>query len=260
LTLHGHEPSLKSLGKYKTLESINGKTISYENQILTWLHKCKNESVEKPFLRESIIQFIKLINKMTNNIDVQERLEIRDLISNSENNMESAKLLVENFKHVKWHTVDDFWKEMCQELIRLELEIVEQPTSVNITNTTHFESYKKSFIDNNDYGIKVKTKGGLVIFIWNGTGDDWIYWGIKKNDFTTNWKKKTEKYLETNSGFFEEDINMLWRYFELEYDENIQLIDFSYKGTFDLINSNYRKSIIQNKLIPEIKNFIDNVG
>ena len=165
LTLDGHEPSIKSLGDYKTIENMNGKTISYENEILGWLHKCKSESVEKPFLRESIIQFIKLIDKMTNNIDTTERLEIRDLIASSETNMESTKLLIENFKHVKWHTVADFWEEVCQELIKLGLEIVERPSLKNIIDATHFESYKKGYQENNNYGIRAKVTEGLVIFI-----------------------------------------------------------------------------------------------
>jgi hypothetical protein len=60
LTLDRHDPSAESLGKYESLENINGATIDYEREIQDWLNLCLKECVNQPFLRESIIQYINL--------------------------------------------------------------------------------------------------------------------------------------------------------------------------------------------------------
>ncbi len=110
LTLDGHEPSLKSLGKHETMEDINCHCISYSNDIIKWLDGCLREVCNKPFIRESINQYIKLLKEMTNNeIDIEQRKKLQQIVGNS---LESSKYLIDNFKHIKWHTIADFWSEI----------------------------------------------------------------------------------------------------------------------------------------------------
>lgn len=45
---------------------------------------------------------------MTNNVDIEERVEIKKLIGESKSNLESAKLLIDNVKHLHWHNIADF--------------------------------------------------------------------------------------------------------------------------------------------------------
>jgi len=78
LTLDGHEPTQESLGDFKKLSNINGKCISYKHEILNWLNDCVNVVIDQPFLRESILQYKKLLNKMTNNeSNIEERIKIK---------------------------------------------------------------------------------------------------------------------------------------------------------------------------------------
>ena len=106
LTLDGHEPSedsVKLSGKYPKLQD-KVKCISYSVEILEWLRTIVKECYNKPSLRESIIQYIKIVENMTNNdISIDERKEITSLIGMNEDNLLSAKLLIDNFNHVKWH-------------------------------------------------------------------------------------------------------------------------------------------------------------
>lgn len=260
LTLDGHLPTSESLGKYEILENMNGRTIDYEHEIQNWLTLCLHECISQPFLRESIIQYINLIKQMTNdNTNIQERIEIRSLISISSENMASTKLLVENFKHVKWHTTMDFWDELCFELEKQGFKIDSKPNQENITNTTHYEVYKKSYESSNDYGIRLTTASGTPLFIWNGTGENWIYWGFEKKFLTTEQSNKINTLLIQNPVFFKINETEYWKYFNLNKDENIFFPDFSYKGTFDLINENHRKMIIQTKIVPEICSFINDI-
>ena len=114
LTLDGHEPSedsVKLSGKYPNLQD-KVKCISYSVEILEWLRTIVKECYNKPSLRESIIQYIKIVENMTNNdISIDERKEITSLIGMNEDNLMSAKLLIDNFNHVKWHTTYDFCNE-----------------------------------------------------------------------------------------------------------------------------------------------------
>lgn len=110
LTLDGHEPSedsVKLSGKYPKLQD-KVKCISYSVEILEWLRTIVKECYNKPSLRESIIQYIKIVENMTNNdISIDERKEITSLIGMNEDNLLSAKLLIDNFNHVNGiqHTI-----------------------------------------------------------------------------------------------------------------------------------------------------------
>lgn len=258
LTPDRRDPSDESLGKYKTLENINGATIDYEHEIQRWLNLCSQECINNPYLRESILQFIDLIKHMTNNdSNIQERLEIRDLIANSTDNMKSTKLLIENFKHVKWHTAWDFWNELANALRRENFEITQQPTEENITSTTHYETYKKSYSTSNDYGLYFTSTKGMRIYIWNGVDDYWIYWGMNKVDISNDLTPLVSDFIKVNPNYFNSSETSYWKYFDLKHEENIFFPDFSYQGTFNLIDKEYRTKIIEKKLIPEIKKFLE---
>ncbi|AEA43008.1 PD-(D/E)XK nuclease family protein [Fluviicola taffensis] len=258
LTVDGHLPTSESLGKYDSLENMNGKTIDYEHEIQNWLTLCLHECITQPFLRESIIQYINLIKQMTNdNTNIQERIEIRNLISSSDETMSSTRLLIENFKHIKWHTTSDFWNELCSELEKVGFTISSKPTEANITSTTHYEVYKSSYKTSNDYGIKFYNSSNIQFFIWNGTGDDWLYWGFDKKSLSPEHNLNLTTYLNQNPGFFNffEQENYS-KYFNLVDDENIYFPNFTLKGTFDLIRENHRNMMISNKLVPEIIEFL----
>lgn len=65
LTLRGNEASeVSTNGELKPGEDY--KTISYSHDILSWLEHCKEKSVDKPLIRETIKQYINLIKELTN--------------------------------------------------------------------------------------------------------------------------------------------------------------------------------------------------
>lgn len=261
LTLDGHDPSDTSLGtKYPMLEK-KYVCLSYRIHIQDWMRNCFSRTASFPFIRESISQYIILIRKMTNDISVEERLEIKRLIGKSSDNMKSTKLLVENFKHVKWHTVRSFWDELAQELQLQGYEVTLQPTDNDITNTTHFESYKKGYRKNDDYGIYFIPFDGLQLYIWNDF-DYYLYYGIEKED-----KKVSSKYKNSIMNFLEKyteyestkgGSSLIWKEFDFHESEKIYFADFSYEGTFNLINDDYRKKMIH-KIITELNKFINRI-
>lgn len=59
LTLDGHAPSEDSVG------DLNYKTISYKDDLPPWLERCQKRAYDEPALRESVAQYLWLIQKLT---------------------------------------------------------------------------------------------------------------------------------------------------------------------------------------------------
>ena len=62
LTLDGHAPSKYSVGN---LDDDKYKTISYKNDLPPWLERCQKRAYDEPALRESVAQYLRLIQKLT---------------------------------------------------------------------------------------------------------------------------------------------------------------------------------------------------
>lgn len=259
LTLDGHEPSETSLGGKDTELSKKYHCISYKVEILQWLNLCLEKTAATPFLRESILQYITLIKKMTNDTSVEERLAIKNLIAKSTENMNSAKLLVDNFNHVKWHTMREFWDELCNRLKEQGYTIISSPTDKNISDTAHYLDYKKGFRNNNDYGVDFQPTSGLRLYVWNEYGY-YLYFGCRKDNKTTAENtKKIKQFCDGRDGYeTATGGHLFWKIFELNEEEKIYLPDFSYPGTFNLIQPEYRNRIIT-QMVKEIKKFVNTI-
>ena len=94
LTLIGKNPSDISLGGLPA-ESVT--CLSYEDDIVGWLNDCVRIAANLPYVRETINQYIKTIQQLTNT-DMPINSEIIDLISRKEN-ISAAFAIRENFNH-----------------------------------------------------------------------------------------------------------------------------------------------------------------
>lgn len=260
LTLDGHEPSEDSVGlsgKYPKLKD-KVKCISYSVEILEWLKDIVKESYNKPSLRESIIQYIKLIENMTNNdLSIDERKEITKIIGVNEDNLLSTKLLIDNFNHVKWHTIYDFCNELESELCHQGFEILEQPAEDDITNLVHGGPIKRK-IDL----VFIISKENLPVWI-RADFDDWLYWGVcddkdEEIKVSKDILSKINRFLSDNNDFEKAENWSCWKFFGSNDDERICFSDFTCDGTFKLISPQYRKEVIK-RLVKDIKDFIGKV-
>ena len=62
LTLDGHAPSKYSVGN---LDDNDYKTISYKDDLPPWLERCQKRAYDEPALRESVAQYLWLVQKLT---------------------------------------------------------------------------------------------------------------------------------------------------------------------------------------------------
>ena len=250
LTPDGHEPSEESVGTsmaYPLLAEIV-RSISYGIEIRKWLKACAKECFNKPAIRESIVQYLNLIEAMTNNdTSIEERTELVKLIGKNDDNLEGAKFLLDNFNHIKRHTLTDFWNELKKEAESRNYEVILSPSEDDITKLVHGGpiQQRKVYLD-----LTFLTDEKIPFSI-ESEYDEWIYWGISSDDFKKNHDKsitaKSIKNFVKDSDEYEFENNEYWlfySYLHLSDDENICCSDFNRNGTFRLISPSYRQRII----------------
>ena len=260
LTPDGHEPSEDSVrlsGKYPKLQD-KVKCISYSVEILEWLRTVVKECYNKPSLRESIIQYIKIIENMTNNdASIEDIKEVAHLIGMNEDNLLSTRFLYDNIDNVKCHIVIEFCKELEHELLENGFKIVIRPKEDDL----------KNLIKGNQRTRRVKTK--FIIEkekcpIWINAGyNEWVHIGVFNDEddkikVSRSYQQKLKHYLSENDDYVKEGSWECWKVFCEDDNERICLSDFKYEGTFRLISPQYRKMMIQ-RLVNEVEKFINEV-
>ncbi len=181
LTLLGEKPSEVSCGKLQ--ENKDFTLLSYKDGIKNWLQRCLKETAEMPILRESIKQYINLINKMTSTPD--NKLE-KDLTKLLVDHFDVAVYVKNNFAKARQFVGDEIRhivRNKIEEKIGDRFEVL---IGYPITNT-----YAQIW-------IKHKEKNNPQVFFgaesFNGTGNDGgkLYVGIfntdgLENDFTKSY-------------------------------------------------------------------------
>lgn len=257
LSLDGHEPSSESVSISKKYPKLCEKVqcISYPNEIRSWLQGCMRFVYNKPFQRETILQYIKLIDDMTNNVDIEERIEIKKLIGESKSNLESAKLLIDNVSHLHWHTIADFWNGLADALEKQGYEVTQKPTDDNYTEIVHGSNRKKN---NAALEIGIKTAHPFIIKIEEYI-DEWFYFGVEKDKKTSKQYVLAFKELVANDSRYEDDENWhIWRYPSVNENERFNSWDIHVDATFNFIDDNYRQHITS-IIIDDINRFIKDV-
>lgn len=120
LTLDGKNPTQESIDDLGLEDII---IISYQNDIIQWLKSCQEKAFNHPSLRETIGQYIQLINKLTNNnMNENEKNEMIALLSKPEN-INIALDLVTIVPDFKKRIVLDFWETLkCQLTEKLKIK------------------------------------------------------------------------------------------------------------------------------------------
>lgn len=251
LTLDGHEPSEGSVstsGRYKNLSNIV-HCISYANEVLTWLRQCMQEACEKPYLRETIAQYINLIKKMTNNTEIEDRLEIIKIISKNSDALASAKLLFDNYKHIQWHTISDLFKDFYDEFESRGYTCVKRVDYKLIDNIVHTKNKR-----NQTPTFVVKDKRGIEITVACDY-DSWLFFGLEsklnknidKQDIIEFIKTETD-YESSKEGFHTDKDWIFNLYFECPDEKKINIWNFELDSTFRIINPKTRKETISEYL------------
>jgi len=246
LTLHGDEPSEKSLGG---MNSELVQLLSYKSDISGWLTKCIEKTAKHPGLREAIVQYQNLISDLTgSSTSMEERLELIQLLSINDNIL-SAQKIAENWVHVKWHTEFDFWN--CFQ------RIIEENSAYKVLDRQKFSNklldvvIHKSRNRNPWYGLTIKIGNykDTVLYLMVERGFDDLYYGIKGGD-----KEMMSEIANAISSLDMSNSSHHWagvKYF----DPKINFESFSNKTTLALCNPEKREQKVS-EMWNEMKSFI----
>ena len=107
LTLLGDEPSKESKLKLKSNKDFFN--ISYKTDIVNWLELCLKEVPNFTSLREAINQYILLIKKLTNTLNMDAQEELFDTMTDYLN---ESKIIADNYNTLVNHIRDKFRNDL----------------------------------------------------------------------------------------------------------------------------------------------------
>ena len=261
LTLDGSDPSQGSLGKPRelgTLDISEVNCISYKNEIRNWIQLCIEKASLIPELRESLLQYLNLINKLIGETsNMEERMEIIELLS-KDNNVIAALKIAENWVHLKWHTEFDFWREFEHKIITTsdyQISEIQKYTSNCIDNSVHSKRSKNPW-----YGLlfKIAKINNIDYCIFIERGDENLYFGLlmlnQENERITN-ENNHFTLISKEIEKFTEDRNQSWLGWK-SLEPKINFALFNNENTLMLANPKKRKKYIDENW-KEIEKFID---
>lgn len=192
LTLDGKEPTDQSKGAL-----TNYRCISYRSDIIGWLHKCAQLAFDKPRVRETINQYINLLQQLTNQNTMEQNKEQLQLLTE---NFEQATTIEQSMPDVRKHIFQDIFRKQVEEQLAKE-----DAPKVTIADCTSdgYSSYTISF------HLNGWTQDNLLKFT---TDRGRMYYGIPR---TMEIKDICDK--EIADGFYSTPWWIVWKYMPEEY-------------------------------------------
>ena len=114
---------------------------------------------------------------MVNNSEIQDRLDLIKIISTSNDTLHSAKLLLDNFCHVQWHTIANFFDDLCNELEYRGYKITDRYDEQTITNIVFGGIQKRKIC----IEIEVSDERGYTYSIGSDP-EDTLFFGLYSDD------------------------------------------------------------------------------
>lgn len=193
LTLDGKEPTDQSKGAL-----TNYRCISYRSDIIGWLQQCAQLAYDKPRVRETINQYIDLIQQLTNQNTMEQNKEQLQLLTE---NFEQATTIEQSMPDVRKHIFQDIFRKQVEEQLAKE-----DAPKVTIADCSSdgFASYTISFRmeDRTQENLfRFTTEGGKMYYgvcraaAQEGIRDEKIdTTGYHRNPWWIVWKYMPEEY------------------------------------------------------------------
>lgn len=247
LSIDRESPSEDSIGKSKKFPELKDKVLSihYGVEILDWLRICVKESYNRPILRESITQYIKLLENMTNNNTSEEHLKsLMSLVGKNGDNIMSAKFLIDNAIHMHWWVIFEFWKLLSERFVDSGYSIRQRIENDLIDDLVHGSATKRNKAD---FHLKLSTADGIDFTI-NADHDNYICVGVMNDDLKSGHKTKAKDFVNNYKDSFNLDSCDGWlfyKFIDFENTAGLYLSDFSDELTFSMISESRRKDIVE---------------
>lgn len=247
LSIDRDAPSDESVNKSGLFPGLKDKvrSIHYGVEILDWLRNCVKECYNKPILRESIIQYIRLVEDMTsNNTSEEDMKSLMYLVGKNDDNLMSAKRLIDNSKHLHWWAIFEFWKLLSEKFVGLGFSIRQRIENEMIDNLVHGSAARRNKAD---FNLELTTPDNINFTI-NADHDNYICIGVTDGDVkSSGLKTKANAFFKAN----EEVLNLencenwlFYRFIDFSGYDGLYLGDFSEELTFRLVSEKCRDEIV----------------
>ena len=108
LTPYGNEASDNSMGDKPNFEY---RKISYKKDIINWINECINISDDNLIIKETLIQYKKLVEKMTfQTRSIQMENNVIKMITNNQDNIKAAFIIADNILEAKDALIEKYFK------------------------------------------------------------------------------------------------------------------------------------------------------
>ncbi len=215
LTLFGDDSSEEST------EQIDYLPISYQNDIINWLEKCKMIAVDKPTLRETIKQYINLVKKLTNkNINTEMNEELTGLFTKNEENFDSFIAIRDLKDSIKNQIVRE---KVLPTLTELKNEFQEMDSDVVFDfNEDHILNSSKNYLDLLKFQNKsLIDKDLIIVFQFQKKNHNHLIGGVVSVKENSLQNINIHKILENEFNGIPTGTNQNWlSYFEYWYFMN----------------------------------------
>lgn len=247
LSIDREAPTIESIatsGRFPELED-KVQSIHYGVELLDWLKNCVKECYNRPILRESITQYIRLIEEMTNNNTSEQDLKaLMQLVSKNDDNLMSAKLLIDNSKHLHWWAIFEFWKLLSERFVDIGFSIIQRIENQVIDDLVHGSAAKrnKAF-----FNLELSTPDGIQFTINAETDDDICVGVSNENVSKSGQKSKAKAFFKANKENLDLGNSENWpfyKYIDFVNSRRLCLGSFSDELTFSLISEKCRKEIV----------------
>lgn len=164
LTLTGNDADETSVRDKDTHEDVAYEKISFSLHILEWVERCINQSALLPTVRETLVQYAKLLRKITNQNEENMDKELINMLL-IDNNLRIADNLSKALPEAKAKLELEFWKKVNELLApileeygftywlieddeKFELILNRQKSGVTIMEIYHEQEYEKGKLFN----------------------------------------------------------------------------------------------------------------
>ncbi|MGL4800658.1 MAG: PD-(D/E)XK nuclease family protein [Cetobacterium sp.] len=206
LTIEGLDAS-----EYSTL-GTSYKKISFKNHISIWIKKCLEKSTDNFKLNEILKQYLYIINKISNNLEDEEKMELKDLLL-EDKNLRIAEKMQNVIPELKNEIEDKFWKDLREQII-VELHFKDIPKLITFQKYDYnqrdiyffkeMESFPTALLE---FGLGRNCNGVLFFFIGviDKITDEWITQNcddnLKNNLNSIASNFEVDSYVEYINGF-----------------------------------------------------------
>ena len=260
LTLYGIEPSEKSW-----LDSKNKgyECISFKENIIDWLNEClaDKETIKIAPIREILFQFEAVVRKLTGQSKENEKMEIKDLLINSKENMESAYKINEAFESAKTDVMMRLFEEIKAAMREKNIEPLEEQYRCYEKHCKDYyktKNTKEEVRPGLNYFWKSAKKGKVNIDIWLRIEiDHRLYVGLyiatdgEDKKRTLNQKEIEEILGDLKPDPLSTDWRIYWRYLLDEGDNGSEIKEKTpnfralNQAFYDLCDEHKRKEFVE---------------